>query len=147
MVSDRRTGQVLHVLIVLVAVAVLTDESSSLGVTCTPSVCGCEMLRLLHVVPMYYNGGKSCELSLVEGHSYIPERRTYLHLVAIFLRQELAQAIQAILTVTHLETNLAQVAQRSHNSRHDVWCVNCGLRCSRRLVAIEDAAMDGQHAV
>ena len=90
---------------------------------------------------MYYSGGKSCKLSFSEGHSCVPERRTYLHLVAIFLRQESAQAVETKAIITRLEANLAQVAQRSHNSRHDVWCVNYSPHCSRRLVAIEDAAM------
>lgn len=49
--------------------------------------------------------------------------------------------------VTHLEANLAQVAQRSHNSRHDVWCVIYSPHYSRRLLAIEDAAIDGQQPV
>lgn len=77
-VSFRHTGQILEVLEVLVAVTVLADEGTSLGVTCAPSVAvaGCRdcctsypctiaaknrvSRRSLRVIREIRRGGRTC---------------------------------------------------------------------------------------
>lgn len=122
--GNRTRKLVRHVLIVLVAKFVGADQRAGLGVTCglvSVASLGRPQWRRPSVrmfLPIYcsraaarQSSSRSCER--------IERCRTYLELVPVFLQNSgLAEALSRNGGVSHLQANLAKVAERSRDGRH-----------------------------